>query len=399
MTRQGAGAPSPADPPPVACKPIHRVEVEDATWSGWLQRRWWTDAPASGVLALLPLSWLYDALRRLHRLPWRMGWRRAQPTPVPVVVVGNLVVGGVGKTPTVIALVQALRGRGWHPGIVSRGHGAALRRGQTRPVERGDDPAAVGDEPLLLARRTGAPVQVGRKRAQAVLALCRAHPEVDVIVCDDGLQHHALARRAALIVFDERGVGNGRLLPAGPLREPLQAHPPSDSVVLNLAGLPSTAWGGHCAPRQPGAVWSLADWWARTQNAPHAHQSPTDGRAIQPAAGDVPPGGPWSALRGRRWRAVAGIGHPERFFAMLEAEGLDIERWPLPDHAPLSPPPWPADGMPLILTEKDAVKLPPGAGGTAPGVPVVVATLDLSLPEVCVDELLALIHSDPTVGP
>jgi tetraacyldisaccharide 4'-kinase len=302
-----------------------------------------------------------------------MGWRVPQANKVPVVVVGNVVVGGVGKTPTVLALVRALRDRGHCPGIVSRGHGVRRdRHAAPQPVTQATTAAEVGDEPLLLARRTGAPVWVGRDRARAVQALCEAHPTVDVVISDDGLQHHGLARAAQLIVFDARGAGNGRLLPAGPLREPMAACVPGRSVVLYHAERPSTPWPGHCAERKLGAIQPLKAWW-------------------QPGTGDRLS---LEAMRQRRWRAAAGIGHPEGFFRMLESQGLSIERCPLPDHAALDPRPWPSDGLPLIVTEKDAVKLP----ATSPDAESIhVATLDFELPEACVDALLALLP--PRTGP
>lgn len=347
------------------------------TGSGRLLAAWWSATPPWWLAALKPLAALYDILRRLHRLPWRLGWRVASTLPVPVIVVGNVVVGGVGKTPTVIALVQALRARGYRPGIVSRGHGA--RRGTSLPPQPVDADAAasqVGDEPLLLARRTGVPVWVGADRALAVRALCEANPQVDVVVSDDGLQHHGLQRAAQLIVFDARGAGNGLLLPAGPLREPMAAQAPPSSVVLYHAERPTTPWPGPCATRRLGGIWPLAAWWQRQTDAGPG------------------PGGPLTEafLRQRRWRAAAGIGNPEAFFAMLESLGLSIERCPLPDHAPLDPRPWPDDGLPVIVTEKDAVKLLPTAVDASR---IHVATLDFALPESCVEALMQLL---PTHG-
>ncbi len=165
---------------------------------------------------LLPLSWLYGRLsaRRL-----RAGARTAWKAPVPVVVVGNILVGGTGKTPVTIAVCQALQARGWHPGIVSRGYGVTVGP-EPRLSDAGGDAPRLGDEPALIHTATGAPVAVHPRRARAAATLLAAHPEVDVLIADDGLQHTALARDLELIVQDGRGVGNGRLLPAGPLREP-----------------------------------------------------------------------------------------------------------------------------------------------------------------------------------
>ena len=333
-----------------------------------LQTLWWRGSPTSTADALIlgllwPLAACYGLARALVALPWRLGWRRPEALPVPLVVVGNLIVGGAGKTPVVIALVEALRSRGWTPGVVSRGYGG--REGRTagpRAVRPSDDASQVGDEPLLVARRTSAPVWVGRRRPAAVHALCAAHPEVDVVISDDGLQHHALHRDAQWIVFDERGVGNGRLLPAGPLREPLPAHPPADTQVVYTCDQPSTSMPGRCASRRLGGLVPLSGWWRG-----------------QPARHDA-----LAALHGQPVHAAAGIGHPARFFEMLAAGGLRVTGIALPDHASLQPRPWPADATCVIVTEKDAVKLPADGAGTEA---VQVATLDLRLPDDLVAHL------------
>lgn len=334
-----------------------------------LQALWWGKPAASSRSAALArgllglLAALYSVARATIALPWRWGWRRPRALPVPVVVVGNLIVGGAGKTPVVIALVQALRLRGWSPGVVSRGYGGDVGGADvTRAVLPGDDAAEVGDEPLLIARRTGAPVWIGRRRPAAVLDLCAAHPEVDVVISDDGLQHHALHRDAQWIVFDERGVGNGRPLPAGPLREPLPSRLPPGSQVLYTCDHPSTALDGPCTSRRLAGLVPLKDWWTG---------APARLDALQ-------------ALRGQQVYAAAGIGHPERFFAMLEACGLQVTGLALPDHAALEPRPWPAQAQCVIVTEKDAVKLPPDAPDAAI---VQVATLDLRLPETLLGPL------------
>ncbi len=298
-----------------------------------LARHWWRREASALARALAPLAALYGMLAA------RAAKRGPEPLPVPVVVVGNLVVGGAGKTPTVIALVQALAGAGWRPGIVSRGHGRA--GDGVREVQPQDSAAAVGDEPLLLRRRTGRPVWVGRDRVAAARALLSACPEVDVVVSDDGLQHARLPRQVEVVVFDERGAGNGRLLPAGPLREPMPPAWPADRLLLYNAAAPSTAVPGAMALRAPGPVLSLRAW----------------------QAGDASAAQPITALRGRRLLAVAGIASPERFFAMLEAAGLTIERLPLPDHHPSASLPWPAGTPEVVLTEKDAVKLDAAALG------------------------------------
>ena len=281
-----------------------------------------------------------------------------------MIVVGNLVVGGAGKTPVVIALVQALRARGWQPGVVSRGYGRA--REDVRPVLPDSRAADVGDEPLLIHRRTAAPVWVGRDRPAAVRALCDAHRAVDVILSDDGLQHRRLARVAEVLVFDERGVGNGLLLPAGPLREPMPAAPGTRQRVVYAGDALPALQPATRLHRQLGPAWPLAAWWAGQRDACQ----------------------PLSALQGRRLLAVAGLGEPEKFFRMLEAAGLTFERLPQPDHAAYTTLPWPAGTAEVVLTEKDAVKLPPER---VAGTRVWVLGLDLAMPPACVDDLLGLL--------
>ncbi|MDP2004277.1 MAG: tetraacyldisaccharide 4'-kinase [Rubrivivax sp.] len=327
-------------------------------------RLWWRARPSPLAWALWPLSLLYRALLAVHR------WRQAPPThlPVPVLVVGNYVVGGAGKTPTVIALVQALQTRGYRPGVISRGHG---RRGDgARAVALGDHPADVGDEPLLLRRRCGVPVWVGADRTAAGLALCAAQTEVDVLVSDDGLQHLRLARQAELVVFDERGAGNGLLLPAGPLREPLPATLPADCRVLYTAGQRSTPLPGALAVRRIHQAWPLVAW----------------------QVGDSTQALPLKALQGRLLLAAAGLAAPQKFFHMLAASGLEFKRLPLPDHHSYDTLPWPAHTPDVLVTEKDAVKLAAHALGDTR---VWVVPLDFLLPASLVDELAALLFAPP----
>ena len=325
-----------------------------------LVRHWWRARPSGLSRALLPLAWLYRALaqrqRRRAPLPGR--------PPVPVVVVGNLVAGGAGKTPTVIALVQALRAAGRQPGVISRGYG---REGAgVREVGADDGAAEVGDEPLLIHRRTAVPVWVGRDRSAAARALCAAHRGVDVLVADDGLQHAALWRDAELVVFDARGTGNGLLLPAGPLREPLPQHLAPRARVLYTDGVASTPLPGGLAQRRIALAWPLAAW----------------------RRGDAAAALPLADLRGRRLLAVAGLAAPQKFFAMLQAQGLDIARLPLPDHHDYATLPWPLSTTDVVTTEKDAVKLDPSQLGATR---VWVVPLDLALPAGLVEELLALL--------
>jgi tetraacyldisaccharide 4'-kinase len=237
-------------------------------------------------------------------------------------------------------------------------------------VSAGSTAATVGDEPLLIWRRTGVPVWVGRDRAAALRALCTAHPEVDIVLSDDGLQHRALGRVAEVLVFDERGAGNGLLLPAGPLREPLPpALAPWQRVVF-AGARPPPLQPATPLQRRLGMAWPLDAWWAG------------DASACQPLA----------VLQGRPLLAVAGLGEPEKFFAMLEAAGLAITRSPQPDHAPYARLPWPAGTAEVVLTEKDAVKLPPQR---VAGTRVWVLGLDLDMPGTWVDDLLALLPPRP----
>ena len=321
---------------------------------------WWQPRPTALAWALWPLSLVYRALRVLHR--WRSGV--PQDLPVPVLVVGNHVVGGAGKTPTVIAIVQALQQAGRRPGVISRGFG---RDGKTlRAVEPHDAAAEVGDEPLLIRRRCGVPVWVGRRRRDVGAALCAAHPEVDVLVSDDGLQHIGLPRQAELCVFDERGAGNGLLLPAGPLREPLPALEPPWRRVLYTAGVQSTALPGMLGLRHIASAWPLAAWHS----------------------GDASVALPLSDLRGRPLLAAAGIAAPQKFFGMLNAAGLGFEPLPLPDHHAYTTLPWPAGTADVITTEKDATKLDPIRMAATR---VWVVPLDLQLPPALVSELLTLL--------
>jgi tetraacyldisaccharide 4'-kinase len=298
-----------------------------------LQAIWSAPRPGLAARALQPLSWLYMLLAALPRAAFDLGLRQRGRAPVPLVVVGNLVAGGAGKTPAVIAIVEQLRQRGWTPGVVARGYG---RTGQgVRAVTRDSLAAAVGDEPLLIHLRTGAPVVVGADRLAAARALCATHADVDVLVADDGLQHHRLARDVEVLVFDDRGVGNGLRLPAGPLRQALPATLSPRQLVLYSAGRPSTPLPGFVGQRRLASLQPLADWWQGAAAAPGIAQT----------------------LAGRPLLAVAGLARPQPFFAMLGQLGLTIVGLPLPDHHSLHPLPWPAHTPDVVMTEKDAVKL------------------------------------------
>ncbi|MEJ5989044.1 tetraacyldisaccharide 4'-kinase [Ramlibacter sp. PS3R-8] len=291
--------------------------MRQALQRAWLRR---------GLLAwlLLPLSGLYGAVALLHRMLYRSGLRRSQRLPVPVVMVGNVVAGGAGKTPVVMALLAHLRERGVAAGVVSRGYGRS--GADAIEVHAGDAAQRTGDEPLLVKRSCGVPVFVAGRRADAALALLRAYPATQVIVSDDGLQHHALARDIEVCVFDARGTGNGWLLPAGPLRE---AWPRPVDLVLAHGGPPGIA--GHVLQRKLAAHAVRAD----------GSRCSLGGLA---SAGDI--------------HAVAGIAQPESFFAMLREAGVALaQTHALPDHHDFDAGlPLPADAT-LVCTEKDAVKL------------------------------------------
>ena len=302
--------------------------------------------------ALLPLSGLYRGLLALRSLAYRIGLKRTEALPVPVVVVGNWIVGGAGKTPTTLALLELLRARGLKAGVVSRGYGR--EDDGVRVASPASTAAELGDEPLLIHRRGRVPVAVGRDRVAAARALLAAHPGLDLLVSDDGLQHWRLPRELSLLVFDERGLGNGRLLPAGPLRQPPTPLAADELVVYNAARA-STAMPGFIAERRLAGAVPLAGWWTG---------EPADMATLL-------------ALRAMPGlRACAGLARPQRFFDMLAGLGLSFAPLPLPDHADFGTLPWPADAASVLLTEKDAVKLPPERAGSTP---VWVVTLDFAL--------------------
>lgn len=272
---------------------------------------------------LVPVSMIFAGLLWVRHGLYRSGFLQCARLPVPVVVVGNVVVGGAGKTPLTMAVVQHLLNRGWHPGVVSRGHGRQTRG--VRPVEMDSTPADVGDEPLLINQKTGVPVWVGQKRADAGRALLQAHPETDILICDDGLQHGALARDLEICVMDERGIGNGWLLPAGPLRE---AWPRKVDLLLHT-GVNSIG-GGFQAERE------LEDW-------------AQDGLGRRVAL---------DSLKGQAVDALAGLARPAGFFNLLLEKGLTLQQiTPLPDHFDFAD--WSNALLPrpLLCTEKDAAKL------------------------------------------
>ncbi|WP_395055166.1 tetraacyldisaccharide 4'-kinase [Polaromonas sp.] len=292
-----------------------------------LQRAWLRRGPLACLL--WPVALLFGVLVRLRRALYRANLLRSEKMRVPVVVVGNVVAGGAGKTPTVIALVRHLQAVGIQAGVVSRGYG---RSGEgCVEVLPSTPPEQSGDEPALIQRATQAPVFVAARRVDAARALLAAHPSTQLIICDDGLQHYALQRDIEIAVFDERGACNGWLLPAGPLREPWPQRGASIDLVLHTGAVP--AFGGFSSTRR------LAD-----------HALRADGSRVD-----------LSSLAGTALIALAGIAKPQAFFDMLKASGLPLaESRALPDHYDFDSYPRPSDmGYTLICTEKDAVKLFP----------------------------------------
>lgn len=276
------------------------------------------------ALLLLPLSWLFCALVALRRAAYRAGWLRSERLPVPVVVVGNITVGGSGKTPLVIWLARYLREQGLHPGIISRGYGG-LAAHWPQPVDADSDPHLVGDEPVLMAQYCDCPMAVGPDRVAAARLLLQAHA-CNIIISDDGLQHYRLVRDVEIAVLDgERRLGNGFCLPAGPLRE---APDRLGSVGLRV-GNGRAEEGEHLMTLQPGAVFHLRDGVQRTLDD----------------------------FRGCRVHALAGIGHPPRFFQLLRDHGIEVIEHPFPDHHRYAVADVQfGDGLPVLMTEKDGVK-------------------------------------------
>lgn len=322
---------------PGKTRPDGRAASLSQRLSTALVRSWARRGPLAYLL--WPLSVVYGALALLHRGAYALGVLRSHRLPVPVVVVGNVVAGGGGKTPVVLALAAHLHDRGVAVGIISRGYGRRSARGAPLAVTAFTDVAQAGDEPLLMARRLSVPIFVGRDRAAAARALLTAHPHTQVIVSDDGLQHHALQRDLTVCVFDARGVGNGFLLPAGPLRE----RGISVTWVLQsdaLAGANKTA-----AEREVFGV--QGRYTMRRSLAPEARRA--DGTRVSLAG--LAAGGPVVA--------VAGIAQPEVFFRMLRDAGLTLAHtMALPDHYDFDSWKRPFDeDLPLVCTEKDAVKL------------------------------------------
>ena len=293
-------------------------------------------------------STLYAGITGLRRAWYERGWLQRRHPGVPVVVVGNISVGGTGKTPLTIALVQRLRAEGWNPGVASRGYG---REDATQAVwiDRETDPAKAGDEPVLIARHTGAKLRVDRNRAAAAHALAEAG--CDVVVCDDGLQHYALARDVEIEVIDgRRRYGNAQLLPAGPLREPVERAQRCSFRVVNLGGV---------TPAPNNTAGSGFGEWPMRLLADQA--APITGGRPRTLA----------SFAGQRVHAVAGIGDPERFFTMLRGFGIAVVPHAFADHHRYTSSDFEfGSRLPVLMTEKDAVKCAEFAGDDWFSVPV-----------------------------
>ncbi|MGA1371690.1 MAG: lipid A export permease/ATP-binding protein MsbA [Pseudomonadales bacterium] len=315
-----------------------RSVLERRLLAAWYQDAWW-------LYLLRPLERIFRFIVRRRRAAILSGRRPVWRAPCPVIIVGNLAVGGTGKTPFVMWLVEALRSLGHRPGIVSRGYGG--QRSTPQAVTPGSDPRLVGDEPVLLATRTGAPVWIGADRVAAVQGLLAAN-DCSVVVADDGLQHLPLGRDIELVVIDaERGLGNRRCLPAGPLREPVSRLEAIDWVILNGACAGSDRVDGFHRPLSLPATVPVSTM----RLAPVAFVDLVTGARLDPAD---------FCARYRSVRAVAAIGHPERFFNTLNALGLSVEPAAYPDHhefrglGDLLPA---GEGGVVVCTEKDAVKV------------------------------------------
>ncbi len=287
-----------------------------------IDRIWYGGEPVPMWMRLLVP--IYQLLAAAVRLSWQSGLRKPVRLPVPVIVVGNITAGGTGKTPLVLALIDALRDRGWHPGVVSRGYGGSATSAIL--LDDNPDPAIVGDEPSLIRRRAAVPVAIGRKRVEAARLLIAAR--VDVILADDGLQNPSLVRDIEICVIDgQRRFGNGLLLPAGPLREPVAGLREVDFVVCN---------GGEPQEREI-PMQLRGDMALRLQ---------ADGESR-----------PLCKFSGSKVHAIAAIGNPRRFFDSLRNQGLEPIEHAFTDHQVLTEKDLAfADGLPILMTEKDAIK-------------------------------------------
>ncbi|ATG90727.1 tetraacyldisaccharide 4'-kinase [Methylomonas koyamae] len=323
----------------------------------WFEDAWYSEMYISAWF--MPLSMLYVDAVRLRRFAYRVGIKKKTKLPVPVIIVGNITVGGTGKTPLVVWMAEFLRQQGYKPGVISRGYAGAKDRSGPQLVTAESDPAVVGDEPVLLARRCGCPVAIGRDRPAAAKHLLANH-HCDVIISDDGLQHYALERDIEIVVIDgQRRFGNGYCLPVGPLREPPERIKQVDLVVVNS---PLELLEGEVPMQCVGQ------------------------QLVNLKTGESRP---LTEFKGVAVHAVAAIGNPKRFFNQLAGAGLVCETHAFPDHHPLSA----ADlqfkeQRPLVMTEKDAVKCAAFAADDFWYLPI-----DAELPEAFSQQLLKLLKT------
>ncbi len=298
-----------------------------------IQGIWYEDSAAYWIF--LPLSWLFAALVAVRRKFYEHGVLRSVQVNVPVVVVGNITIGGTGKTPVAIWLALQLKERGMSPGIVSRGYGGSVGPNPMR-VTADSDPDTVGDEAVLMAKRSACPVVVHQDRVRAAQALSELG--VDVVIADDGLQHYRLARQYELAVIDAtRGFGNGKLIPAGPLREPVSRLCSVDRALVNKSVMRSER-----ATRELPEGLPVTDFYLKGTTARSLDESEE---------------APLARFAGREVHAVAAIGNPGRFFTFLESHGMQVIEHAFPDHAKLTEKDLRYDdALDVLMTEKDAVK-------------------------------------------
>ncbi|OUU00301.1 MAG: tetraacyldisaccharide 4'-kinase [Betaproteobacteria bacterium TMED41] len=321
-----------------------------------IQQHWRT--PTAVSLALTPFSLVYGLVTKIRKAAYISGVLKTHRFDIPVVVVGNLTVGGTGKTPFVITLAERLKIRGWRPGIVSRGYRGKVTEAEIVPAD--GDPHHFGDEPVLVARKTGLPVAVARRRAQSVEKLL--NESVDIVISDDGLQHYAMARSAEIVMVDGiEGLGNGFLLPAGPLREPPARLASADIRVRR---------GGEASEGEYSVTAALGS----ARNLVSGEEASLDEFRDVPLA------------------ALAGIHRPERFFDLLRQHGLTISAHPFPDHHQFCAADIPAE-MTVLMTEKDAVKCGRFASDRCWSVSQVT-----EIPEELIDKLESVIHQTGQVN-
>ncbi|MEH6648986.1 MAG: tetraacyldisaccharide 4'-kinase [Motiliproteus sp.] len=323
--------------------------------SDWFEQRWYGTNQPLRVLA--PLEWLFNRVAKSRRQAYASGKKPSYRAAVPVIIVGNISVGGTGKTPFTLWLLEVLRASGFRPGVVSRGYGGKAAE-YPYEVTQHSPAAEAGDEPLMLVQRSGCPLVVDPDRGRAAARLLELH-DCDLIVSDDGLQHYALARDIEIAVVDRlRGLGNGRCLPVGPLRESVERLNQVDYVVLNGASGPFDHTGSFAMTLQPGVPCRFS------------------GEEVELAPQSV--------------HAVAGIGNPQRFFDTLETLGYQVEPHAFPDHYKYREQDLNFhDNRPVLMTEKDAVKCRAFATDNRYYLPV-TAQLPLALTEKLIEQVEAL---------